>query len=125
MRAVPADPKPSSMRLSGSFVEYGEENGNEGDIEVARRLDYPDGRVAFIVEHADDDGGWELRVESSDGRSFRGSLSIRDGGTEHAVEMTLWRAADGEAEWLLLGTWTDEDGAEIPWSLDLYVDEDD
>ncbi len=113
------------MRLSGSFVEYDEEHGAEGDIDVARRLDYADGRVAFIAEYADDDGGWELRVESSDGRSFRGTLSIPDWGTKHAVEMTLWRAPDDEAEWLLLGTWIDEDGAEIPWSISLYAAEDD
>lgn len=119
-------PQPTSTRLSGSFREYDEEYGGEGDIEIARRLDHTDGRVAFIVEHAGDEGGpWELRIESADGRTFRGTLTIPDWGTKHPVEMVLWRAIDDDDEWLLLGTWTDEDDVEIPWSIELYADEDD
>jgi hypothetical protein len=114
---------PTSTRLSGSFIEYDEEYAGEGDIDVARRIDHADGRVAFIVEYADDDdSGWELRIESSDGRSFHGTLTIPDSGTKHAVAMTLWRAIDDDAEWLLLGTWTDGNGAEIPWSINLYAE---
>jgi hypothetical protein len=116
-------PNPTSTRLSGSFIEYDEEYAGEGDIDVARRIDHPDGRVAFLMEYTDDGGGgWELRIESSDGRSFHGTLTIPDWGTKHAVAMTLWRAIDDDAEWLLLGTWTDENGAAIPWSINLYAE---
>jgi hypothetical protein len=122
---MPPDPKPNAMRLAGSFVEYDEVYGGEGDIDIARRIDHPDGRVAFIVEYALDDGGWELRVESSDGRRFHGTLSVPDWGTKHVVELSLWRAPNDDAEWLLVGTWTDEDGSAIPWTINLYIDEDD
>jgi hypothetical protein len=107
-----------SLTLTGRFVEYGEATGG-GALASARRIGLPLGRVVLALEHEDPDDGWSMRLSSSDGRSFLGTLRRSDGGTEHPVAMTMWRAPDDEDRWLLVGTWTDEDGGEIAWSIEL------
>src|SRR5262245_40106214 len=97
-------PSTSATRLAGSFVVYHDELAKDGNIEIARRLVLPDGRTAFTIEYEDIEEKWELRVESRDGRSFRGTMSSPDWDDAYTVEMTLWRAPDDEEEWLLLGT---------------------
>jgi hypothetical protein len=43
---------------------------------------------------------------------------------EYPVSLDLWAAPDGEREWLLLGTWTDDEDGEIDWSIALFVEDD-
>jgi hypothetical protein len=116
-------PTPSSTPLAGSFIVY-DEDGTEGDIEIAHHLELPDGRTAFTVEYEDVDERWELRLESLDGRNFLGTMSSPDWEDAYVVEMTLWQAPDDEAEWLLLGTWSDDETAPVYWSITLFEEED-
>jgi len=115
----------TSTPLAGSFTVYDAEFGKEGDIEAARRIEHPDGRTAFTIEYEDEDEQWELRIESRDGRDFRGTMSSPDWDDAYRVEMTLWQAPDDDYEWLLLGTWSDDETEEVHWSLHLYALEDD
>lgn len=115
---------PDVLRLSGDYTVYTADYEDEGVIDDARRVTYPDGRIAFIVEHdADDDDRWELRIESRDGRSFRGRMTSPDWDVEYTVTMDLWISPDDDQEWLLLGTWTDEDEGDIAWSITLFADD--
>lgn len=118
-------PPAPSTPLVGSFIVYDEDYGKEGDIETARRVELPDGRIAFTIEYEDVDEAWELRIESRDGRHFRGSMSSPDWDDAYTVEMALWQAPDDEPEWLLLGTWSDGETEEVHWSITLYAEEED
>jgi hypothetical protein len=122
---MPTPPSATSTPLAGSFIIYDDDYGAEGDIETARRLELPDGRIAFTIEYEDVDEQWELRIASRDGRQFRGTMSSADWDDPYAVEMTLWQAPDDESEWLLLGTFSDEETEEIRWSITLHVDDED
>lgn len=92
----------------------------QGELTSARRIELVPGRVTFVAENRrSDDEGWSLRIASTDGRSFRGMLSRQSVGTQHSVSMTLWQSPSDDSQWLLLGTWTDDDGTELPWSIEL------
>jgi hypothetical protein len=116
--------QPEVLRLAGTFVVYTADYEDEGVIENARRISHADGRVAFIIEHAAPDDRWDLRVESSDGRRFRGRMTSPDWDVESEVTLDLWAAPDGDQEWLLIGTWTDDEDGEIDWSITLFVQDD-
>lgn len=92
-----------------------------GEITTARRTELPRGRVTIVVEHEGQEEAWSLRLSSTDGRSFGGTLSRPGERTKHEVAMTLWRSPNDETQWLLFGTWTDEDETEVPWAIELSV----
>ena len=92
-----------------------------GDVTNARRTALPRGRVTLVIEHEGSEDAWSLRLESTDGRSFRGKLSRPGQSTKHPVAMTLWRSPNDETQWLLLGAWTDEDETEVAWAIELSV----
>lgn len=108
------------MQVVGRFVEYGEP-GAMGDVTTARRMELPRGKVSFVVEHEGPEEGWSLRLSSKDGRSFTGTVSRPGQSTQHEVEMTLWRSPNDETQWLLLGSWIDEDDTEVPWAIELSM----
>jgi hypothetical protein len=116
--------RPEVLRLAGTYVVYTAEHEDEGVIENARRVRHPDGRIALIIEQTAPDDRWDLRVESSDGRRFRGRMTSPEWDVEYPVSLDLWAAPDGEREWLLLGTWTDDEDGEIDWSIALFVEDD-
>lgn len=90
-----------------------------GEVTSARRTELPHGRITLVVEHEGSEEAWNVRLSSLDGRSFRGTMSRPGLSSKHPVAMTLWRSPSDETQWLLLGTWTDEDDTEVPWAIEL------
>jgi hypothetical protein len=115
-----AGTRPSSVALEGRFQVF---DGEDGQIDNVRRIEHPDGRVSFIIEYAGVDERWELRVDSPDGRSFRGAMRSPDWEIEYTVSLELWQAPGGEQEWLLLGAYEHDDEGRVDWAITLWADE--
>lgn len=110
----------SVLPLAGHFHEF---DGEERSIEVARRIEHPDGHSTIIVEYSDVDEEWEMRLESRDGRLFSGMMKSPEWDLEYSVRMELWRATDDEFEWLLLGVYGSEGEGETDWAINLWEEE--
>lgn len=116
---------PSTRALAGSFIDDFP-RGIPKPIERAHRIDHADGRVAFLVEFADSEEAWELRLDPARGRELTGRLTFRGYPDPCPVRMEMWRAVDDDDEWLLLGTWTDHaEGETTGWAITLFADDQD
>jgi hypothetical protein len=120
----PQDRPESVVRLAGSYKMYDTEDYEDGGvIDNARMVRHSDGRVSIIIEQVTADERWDLRLESTTGRSFRGHMTSPDWDVQYPASLELWVAPDDEQDWLLLGTWTNEAGEQISWSINLFAED--
>ena len=112
-----------TLSLAGYFEVVHEEGVSKGDIDHARRIDYPNGTTSFLIEYKDPDERWELRLSSPRGRTFTGAMKSSEWEHDYQVVMELWRRPDDEREWLLRGYWLEPDEGEVQWAMVLFVED--
>lgn len=132
MRSGPARPtvaRPMSglevIALAGSYEELDGEDSSFTDLEDATRIDHPDGRVEFVVQHDDPDDPWEARLSAPPGsRTFTGQMWSRAWDDRYQLHAELWVSPEDD-EWLLLGTAHGEGEDPVDFKLVLYEEEED
>lgn len=112
---------PATDLLAGYFRVFDEEY-DSGDIDTGHRIVHHDGRSTFLVEFMEDDSLVEVRLESKDGRRYRGTMWSVDWDVEYNVQMKLWVSPERDRQWMLLGSWEDPEEGAIDWAITLFPD---
>ncbi len=119
-RKVSEDPQ--IRILDGTWSHYTFDE-IDGPLTQARWITRP-GREEFILRGKSKDGPWSLQLQRKHDE-FAGDW-VYDGATARcSVVMHLYRAAYGEDEWILLGTWTEPGAEPAHWSIRLWPDDPD
>jgi len=95
----------------------------DGRIKQARRLEYPDGRMEFVVDGVAESTTWSLHLRRH-GDEYVGTYCYSGEKDGYPVAMKLYRAVD-EDGWLLLGTWKNPQVETTQWAISLSSAESD